>query len=262
MSEVFRLYSQYTGTGIIMVLFFTALVYMALKEKDKSVRTIIIYSTITIVLLILFPPVYYLYSRFVDEGTYWRMWWIIPTGIGMAYASTVLVEQHRLAGLLLTFVILLLGGEFVYVNSNGTIAPSENAYQIPQVVIDITEYVDEYEDNKIFYAAFPPELLTYVRQYDVNYQMPYGREMLDTNWGGDSSFYEAMAADPLDFSVLMEHCQHEKVRFIVVDKDKSLVENPEDFLFRKLNTFGQYDLYEYIGIDWEPYFERINSTAW
>ena len=262
MSEVFQLYSQYTGTGVIMVLFFTALVYMCLKEKDKSIRTIIIYSSIVIVGLILFPPVYYLYERYVDKSTYWRMWWMIPTGIGMAYVAAMLIEQHKATGLVLVLSILLLGGEFVYAGGVSNVRPAENAYQIPQEVIEITDYLEEYEENPTIYAAFTPELLIYVRQYDIHYQMPYGREMLDPNWGGSSSFYEAMASPVLDFEILMDRCHRENTRFIIVNNKKELANRPEDHLMELREVFGDYAIYEYVGVDWEAYFERINSMCW
>lgn len=262
MGEVFQLYSKYTGTGILMVLFFTALVFLALKEENRSTRTVLLYGCIALIILIFFPPTYYLYVKYVDAGTYWRLWWMLPTGIGLAYVGAKLLQQNKGTGLFLSLVILLLGGEFVYGIQKPNIMPAENAYQLPQEVIDLADFLDAYEENTIIYAAVPSELLIYMRQYDIHIQMPYGREMLDPNWGGQSEFFKAMESPELDFAVLQEWVHKTNVRFLVVNAAKPYRNAPEDYALEKIGEVGNYEIYEYTAVDWPAYFERINSTVW
>lgn len=259
MSEIFRLYSQYTGTGILMVLFFTTLVVMALNEKNQSTRTIILYGSISISALIFFPPFFYLYDHYVDSYTYWRMWWLIPTGIGFAYVGTQLMQKHRWSGFLLVVIILMLGGEWVYSGSLKEVSVATNYYQLPQEVVDTVDFLDEYEDNRFIYAAFSPELLPYVKQYNINVHMPYGRDMMDPNAMQQSQFFLLMAADTVDFSALEQHCLTELTRYLVVDNRKAFATEPEDYNFVKIATFGNYDVYDYTGRDWVAWFERINN---
>ena len=244
LNEIFTIYSQYSGTGIIMVLFFMALIYIGLSETERSNRTILLHGSIVLVIFIFFPLFYYLYSTFVDRTTYWRMWWLVPVGIGLAYAGARLIREHQITGLMLILVILFLGGESVYSGQvSGEIAMSQNAYQIPQNVIDIVEDIKKNEVDEVTFAAFPPEMLIYVRQYDASIRLPYGREMLDERWSVGNGFYEAMSAEMLDFEVLADKCKLNSVRFIVVNALKPKLNVPQDYGFELMSQRGIYSIY-------------------
>ena len=255
LSEILAYYSAYTGAGILMVLFLVGLVYIALREKNRSNRTILLYGTVGLILVIVFPWFYHLYVTYVDETTYWRMWWIVPVGLGLAYVGTELINEHRGTGLLLATFILLLGGRFVY-TSNEQFETSDNLLQIPMEVVEIADYLEDYEEE-IVYVAVPPEMLTTIRQYDVNIRMPYGREQLDPNWGGHSGFYELMLENTLDFAALAEKCTYNYTRYLVVDGQKTFLNEPADNDFSFLTQVGKYRVYEYMGVDWEERYEDL-----
>lgn len=257
MKEIFEIYSQYTGTGIMMMLFFVGLFYVAFREKNRSVRTILLYGSIGLVFFICLPPIYQIYTVYVDESTYWRMWWMLPMGIGIAYVGTMLVARKRFAGIALAFAVLLLGGRFIYAESP-TVARATNPYQIPQEVIEIVDYLEEYEENTV-YAAFPPEMLAFVRQYDVTVRMPYGREMLDENWSGTTGFYQLMASLEIDFAALAEKCEYNYTRYLIIDGNKLYRNLPEEHEFAEIFQTGRYKVYEYQGVDWEQRNEELES---
>ena len=248
LNQVFTIYAQYSGTGIIMVLFFMALIYMGLSEKDSANRTILLHGSIALILFIFIPLFYYLYIRFVDPTTYWRLWWLVPVGIGLAYVGTQLIREHRFTGLMLILVILLLGGESIYSGEvSGEIAPAENPYQLPQYVIDIVDDINEHKVDEVTFAAFPPEMLIYVRQYDAELRLPYGREMLDERWSVRSGFYEQMSAEMLDFAALAEKCRYNSVRFLVVNSLKPKQNVPQDYGFELMAQHGIYSVYVFWG---------------
>ena len=106
LGKIFGYYSQYTGMSILMSLFFVALAYVALKDKNRNNKTIILYGTVGILLLIFNPLLYYVYSTYVDAGSYWRVFWILPMAIGIAYVGAELVKDHRITGFLLLIFAL------------------------------------------------------------------------------------------------------------------------------------------------------------
>lgn len=255
--EMFQLYSQYTGRGILMVLFFVSLFYIAQSEKKHTVKTVLMYGNVALLIFIFLPPVYLTYVTYVDHSTYWRMWWMIPVGIGLAYVGTRLIAEHRWTGFFMIFLVLLLGGEFVY-TSNPTFEKTENIYQIPSEVVTMIDYMEEYDEG-IVYAAFPPELLGFARQYDVDMRMPYGREQWESNWSEPNGFYLLMSANTVNFKALAEKCLYNYTRYIVVNRLKSYENQPKDNGFRLLLTAGVYELYEYTEVDWEQRREELEN---
>lgn len=256
LQSIFTIYSEYTGSGILVVLFFVGLIFIALSEKDRSNKTIFLYGNMIIIALIFFPLTYYLYVRYVDTGTYWRIWWLLPMGICLAYVGTRLIYRHRVNGMLMFFIILLLGGRLVYTGkTNGLVEAAQNPYQIPQEVINIVDVMEydhreRVEDTEYDYlmAAFPAEFLEFVRQYDVRVRMPYGREMLDPNWGGSAAgFYTAMNADTNCYELLAEKCMYNSVDYIVINGLKSDEDVPEENGFVLISIVEQYRIYRYDG---------------
>ena len=248
LSDLFTIYAQYSGSGIIMVLYFIALIYIGLSEKDRSNRTILLHGSILLVVFIFLPIFYYLYVTFVDATTYWRMWWLVPVGIGLAYVGAQLIREHQVTGLLLFLVILFLGGEFIYTGeASGDRGIAENAYQIPQDVIDIVEDIKANEVDELTFVAFPPEMLVYVRQYDATLRMPYAREILDDRCNEGNGFYELMSAEMLDFQELALKCRYNSVRFLVVNALKPKLNVPQDFGFELMSQRGIYSIYVFWG---------------
>lgn len=242
---ILNAYSTYTGIGIINVLFFVGLVYMALTDNNRSNRTLILYGSIALVCVIFSPPVFYCYDRFVDEGTYWRMWWMVPAGIGLAYVAAKIINSHRLTGFLLALFILVLGGNLVY-TADEDYKLAENPYQIPNAVIDIVDYLEDYEPS-VVRVAVPYELITYVRMYDPCVSMPYGREQFGGPWGVTSGFYILMNSPNIDFRKLSDKCLYNDTKYIVIQSGKFHIGNPEDYDFKYLITCDNYDIYEYTG---------------
>lgn len=246
LEEIFGLYSAYTGESILMVLFYVSLIYVAVEGKSRGTKTVILYGSAILTIVVFCPLTYLVYTKFVDVGTYWRMFWVIPVGIGLAFAGTKLINEHRVSGFILALFILLLGGRVVYsIKSSFDVA--SNAYQLKPEVIDIADYLESKDING-YKVAVDPSLLEEIRQYDVNIKMPYGREQYDPSWGQKSGFFEAMKADSLDYEVLSKKCLYNTTRFIVVDGTKNNANAPEDSGFEFRVEYGDYRIYEYMGL--------------
>lgn len=242
-------YSEYSGTGIFMVLFFVALIFVALLDDNRSNRTVLLYGSVILMLIIFCPATYYIYSKYVDAGTYWRFFWLIPVGIGLAYVGTKLIGKSAVTGLLMIGVVLILGGTYVY-NSRMDYKPSENLYQLPNEVIEISDYLESRNLPEIR-CAVSPELLTYIRQYDVNIVMPYGREQLDSRWSEKSGFFELMLSGTINYEAIGEKCLYNQTRFIVVNNQKTALNNPQNCGFEYIMSSGAFSLYEYTRLNAE-----------
>ena len=115
----------------------------------------------------------------------------------------------------------MLSGSLVYLNQYMSVA--ENAYHIPQHVIDICDVIAPAEGEPRIRAAFPSELVFFVRQYDTDILMPYGREMVTPQWDYYNAVYEVMEKpETIDAQALLEATRQAKCSYIVLATDREI----------------------------------------
>ena len=85
-----------------------------------------------------------------------------------------LAGRKRYVGITLAIVLFTISGSLIYRNPN--FQKAENAYHVPQSVVDICDTIEV--PGREVMAAFPGELLQYVRQYSNVICMPYGRDIM------------------------------------------------------------------------------------
>lgn len=223
---------QYGGTCFIWLLLAVSVVYLMITEKKKHIRLIVIWGSLTGILLFMFPLTHYVFNLFLDSPTYYRILWTIPIGIIIAFAGTKAFLKHRLIGLCVCSAVILLTGNKVY--RNRYLSISENKYQLPQQMIEICDAIHpRYFEVR---ACFPEEYIHQVLQYDSSIHLAYGREVLVSGWSDENAFYELEKQENIDVEKLTALCISEQIEYYVARKDK---QNTASF-----SAFG-----------WETYFE-------
>ena len=174
--ESWVILKNYGGTGFLLLLYVIALGYLLICEKNKYVRSIFVYAPMLLIFGFLFPVSRKLYVAVLNEGnTYYRVLWLLPVSITLAYTGCSVI--YRLgkrfeknarwisyAGALVGVAVIMLAGEYVY--NSPHISKAENAYHLPQEVIDICDTIEANEGEISYnYATFPGDLVYYVRQY-------------------------------------------------------------------------------------------------
>ena len=242
--EIFEQYARYTGSGVFMVLFFAGIVYMTVsdKKRDRAANTVLVHGSIWMAVVIFMPLLYILYTSAIEAGTYWRFFWLMPVGIGLAYVGTELIKDHLVMGFMMIGLMLILGGKFVY-TSDYSFVKAENPYHLPQEVIDIDNIIEAHNQPEKK-AAFPIELLIYVRQYDIDIKMPYGREQLDPSWVEEENrFFTEMLYDWYDFYSIKQLCLETGTDYFVLNTGRQFLNNPVDYGFLKIGEVGYYEIY-------------------
>jgi len=221
---------DYIGTGFIFFLYLAAFIYLFICEKDRRLRALLIYAPATILLLFLLPPFRQLYILFIkDQETYYRILWLLPLGITIAYAGTKAFQKHRLIGLFTLSAIICLAGSFVYKNPH--MSRAENAHNIPTVTMNVADHIlADAEYDYFILAAFPKEHVSFVRQYDSYIRLPYGREMLVPRWGLYNAVYEAMEGqETIDVAAMLAAGRALEVNYYVIHITRPLSDNPNNF---------------------------------
>ncbi|MCR5102741.1 MAG: hypothetical protein K6B41_15440 [Butyrivibrio sp.] len=240
------------GNGHIWIIFWLLLlissIYLIVKESD--VRKKIIFGVIPLVIVagFLFPITKKLFvkvARLESANTYYRILWIIPMYVTIAYAFTKFitsikssVKKHVAVGILA--VVIAITGSCVYANEHVYLA--ENIYHLPQNVIDICDRIKPTEDEGIIRAAFTPELVYFVRQYDPNILMPYGRDYVDHNYY--TGVLKVMKEEEIETQELLYYTRVDLDRYIILPTNKRLDENITNFDVKLAYTIDGYNIYE------------------
>lgn len=247
MSEVFESYSLYTGSGIMMILFFVCLIYIGLKDKNRSNTSVLFFGSIILVFCMFLPPLYWLYVNYVDGNTFWRMWWMAPVSVTLSYVGTKLFEKHRSAGLILSVVVILLGGGFSYAYQRG-FEVAKNPYQLSENIIAVADYLEEIDEDGVIMATVPHDMVSQIRQYKTNIVLAYGREQLDPAWKDNlyqNEYFQAFNRVDLSFESLMPYASYYGVEYIVLPMDLNPVDTPRDGEFTFLANVGGYSIFQY-----------------
>lgn len=234
-------FAEYVGIGAYMALFFISLLYIYKKEKNSELTDFVWYSLI--ILLLIFNPIFYkVIIKFIDDGVYWRMFWILPIGVLIAYVGTkIILENNKKAEKIIiglsVIVIIILSGKCVFREENYQLAP--NWYKLPQEALDVTMIIKADEcDNK--WALMPPTLVPYVRQYDASIFM---RVMRMTE--GYDSEPIVLKMEQGDVKAVVDDCKENGVNYVVFKRETILSELMENYNFNVLGRTENYIIYKY-----------------
>ena len=179
MHTIMTIFKDYGGTGYYTILFVLSLIYLGFTEEDKRVKTILVYIPAVMLVLFFLPVFHMLYNR-LDEGTYYRILWLMPMTVVIAYAGCKVVSHHIKLGVLIGCIVLAISGTYVYNSQH--ISKATNPYHLPQETIEICDMIKPAEGEERVWALFPAEQVHFVRQYTTTIQMPFGRDNLVESW--------------------------------------------------------------------------------
>lgn len=235
---------KYMGTGLVMILFLLALIYLYIHEKRKPFRILLIYTPI-IVLLFFFNPLFFkFFYGVVGDEIYFRICWLLPITVVIAYAIVMICDalKGKMKGCfaLVAMVVVMVSGKLVY--SSQLYSKAENIYHMPQAVVDICDAI-EIEGREVV-AAFPNELLLYVRQYSPLVCMPYGREVL---LGRDNDYNElnqVMMSDEIEVEKLATLAKQYKCHYIVIPEERILLGDMSAYDYEVFERMHGYIIYK------------------
>ena len=223
MDGALQTFRNYMGTGLVLILFLLALVYLFLFEDRKPRRILFIYLPVLVLLLFFNPLFVNLYVSLDGEETYFRICWLLPYLVVLPYTALLIAEKQTgkraVCTALAAAALFAAAGKLVY--SNPLYSRAENIYHVPESVVHICDALEV--PGREVNAAFPAELILYVRQYSPMVCMPYGREVF---MGVYDEMYEIMESDEIDLERLLELTVQRVCHFIVFREDAEFVGEP------------------------------------
>lgn len=228
------------GSGLILIWFLIALIYLFFHEKRKHMRIFFIYVPLMILLLFFNPLFYKLFLLTVGGEIYFRLCWLMPIIITLAYTIILICENmqglKKTLFVLASVLLIVISGKPVY--SSSLYSRAENIYHVPQAVVDICDAI-EVEGREVM-AAFPVEFLLYVRQYSPVVCMPYGRDVI---FGYYNELCDTIQSREIDVPKLAALAKQTYCHYVILEADKPLLGNMEDYGYELFDTMHGYVIY-------------------
>lgn len=244
--EIIQLaYERYTETSIVQLLFISAIVIILIREKTRE-NLSLSYYVIVLMILLFFPPMAYIFGNyFIGEDLYWRMFWLIPSVVVVAYVATKLIEQQsRTSKRKMTFlaitILIVVGGKLIYTKENFN--KSTNPYKIPQEAIEVCEIITQEGKAR---AIIPETIVSYIRQYDPQIDMLYGRNLgKDIKRGKTYKLLLQLNAVDPDIAYIAECARERKCEYVVFANTSNGIEEMINYGYKNCGSTKNYTVFK------------------
>lgn len=247
--EALKLFQEYMGTGLIMIWFLVSLLYLWLTEKRKHIRVMFLYVPFVLLLVFFNPLMTKVVASMADGEIYYRILWLLPVTPVVAFGTVSfcgkLSGRKKYVGIMAAVVVFVVSGGLIY--RNPFFQRAENAYHVPQSVVDICDAIEV--PGREVMAAFPRELLQYVRQYSNVVCMPYGRDIVVSKWTVQNDLHDVMEREVIDTLELTTRAREENCAYVILPEDKELVGRMEDQQFEEFARMDGYVIYKDSTVD-------------
>ncbi len=238
---IFKNYMGFHQNHYLAFLYLGILLYLWFAEKDRHKRAVFVYAP-TLLLGMFFCPLFRkVFVRLLqDSETYYRLLWLLQMSLVSAYGALKLFAKHRRIGTAVMCALIVVCGDYVYDSEH--IVKAENAYHLPQEAVDLVDLIEP-EEGRIT-VLVPADLLTYVRQYSTNIELPYGREMLISRWDYYHPMYEAMErAEVIETKTFVELAREYPCAYIVLKEDREITEPLTEYDYEVYGQVGEFVVY-------------------
>lgn len=251
-------FQRFVGSGMYVGLFLISVLYIVsyMKSTDKKEKKIkLIFGIYSIIVLILnLNPFFvrFLTKALSESETYWRVYWLLPIGINIAFLFTEMIfKKEKIKDKIVLFILIILtiilSGEYIYSSEAvEKFAKVNNYYKVPDNVLDIIVHVSD-DDSEYKKIAGPEVFMVYTRQIDGNILIVEERSTV-----GKYSTINVISEGNLES--ICETCTSKECNYLVLPKNivlteeyllkydiKKLYENDEYILYKFNRVFGGND---------------------
>ena len=234
-------FQDYVGSGMYIGLFFVAMLYLFIKEKNKNTKMFTVGFPLCIFIIVLNPVFSKVVEKVFHDKVYWRMFWMLPIGLVLAYVGVRIIDEMKtkkdkmIVGLSLV-VITSMCGKFIYTTDNYDRA--RNWYKIPNEAVEIAEIIEK-DDTIVKNVFAPTDLVPYLRQITSNINLMYGR----SSYGYEGSIIiPELEAGNVRF--IANIFREKNCNYIIVSRDVNLKGNFEHYSFYLFAQTDSYDIYK------------------
>jgi hypothetical protein len=217
-------YFNFNMAGAIYPLFLVALFYLYLQKENVEDKKFFLYPTIICAIIVLCPiTAWVIMDFFLGRDVYWRIWWLFPVLPTVAYVGVKIVmsqKKKKKQGMVLIFltIIIAFSGRSIYTRE--TMRKPENIFKLPNNVCEISDMIAADSNNQEVLILISHDLIEYIRLYDPNIKLLYGRETIRMNLGTAEQLavFEELVSEEPDMEVVATHARAAGCEYIVLSK--------------------------------------------
>ena len=242
-----KMVGWYIGESWQPALLLLALLYILLSKEEKDKRRLFAAYTGIFAALYFCPVTAKIIMDYcIGELVYWRMFWLLPIPMILAYAATRIWNRQksralRVGTLAVLAALVVLSGRCVY-GSDGPFQKAGNILKLPPEVCWACDMMRENapEDGEIRVTA-PEELVSFIRQYAPDIQLAYGRR-------GNTSrkkkrLAEEMLKESPDFRKIARISRKLDCNFLIYPADEWQDENIQALDYERVGNVNTYIVY-------------------
>lgn len=248
---------QFNDEGLHFIIMFLALVYILLRKEEVCHRRLFIGYSLIFTVVYFCPLTSWLITKAIGKLVYWRMLWMMPLPIIIAYAMVKFwhrIEKKwiRAVSIGAFAVVMIVLGQFIYVE-NSPYETRANWEKIPTSPIAICDIVNVNRGSEEEWAmlAAPEDMVPYIRVYDASIRQVYGRK--GNYWmakKGGTYIEQALQNEITDYQTLCEKCRAIRCNYIVLPDGAGRVEGMSAYHFEVIGRVGSYIVFK--DMDWTP----------
>lgn len=247
--KALQLFQEYMGSGLIVIWYLIALVYLWIREKRSEMRIVFLYVPLLLLLLFFNPLVAQVFERLADSEIYYRILWLLPMTPTIAFATVQLcmgfTGWRRSVSALVAVAVMACSGSLIY--ANPYFERAENLYHVPEAVVEICDAIEV--PGREVKAAFPEELIQYVRQYSPTVVLAFGRNVVVSSWSITNKLHDMMLQEEIDAQAFAAEARAEEVVYLVLPADQKLEGSLEDWEFEVFAEIAEYIIYKDSTVD-------------
>ncbi len=256
------LFSLYNSVGLYMGLYFAALVYIVAKG-DRREKIVFLTTPLLLFVLVLNPFSLTLANRvFGETDTLYRLFWIFPVGILLAYCVAKFVgeqteKKKSVVMALCCFAVIGLSGRFVLQAVPYTVA--ETPMKIAPQLIEIVDILQEDREsdaelaNEEVCVAVSSDFILDMRLYDPSLILAYSQDEVVGRLSGTNHENMEVLVDlfsrniPHEYTVVERVFQEEEVNYIVCPQSLAVVSVLDAMETELLDVVDGFAVYKYNG---------------
>lgn len=247
-----RIYEQYNGTGRHMLLFWICLLVMAAcaaRKKDARVCQLL-FVCLGVLAVTVCPLTARIIMKYcIEEETYWRMLWMLPVPMVLAYVMTegiwhVKIKKKWLRGMFVCVFAAVIVVAGAPVLSRSQFSKASGLEKLPEPVTEICQALDKAsrqnpDEEKRVLAE--DELVCYLRQYDGTLLMPYGRSVL--RGLKKMKLHEVLNDPACDYARLTKLARRQGCSYLVLYTERSYDSQVPEGTCEQEAQIGKYTIY-------------------
>lgn len=259
LDEIKALFKYFNnGYYFFFIMFLVSIIFIFFKEKDKKKKYFFVGYSIIILLVIWNPVCIWVLNKFINLGSMYRIYYMLPTLITISYAITKFVEEFNSVQKI--FLVIIFGAGIVSFGTSifneYSMIKVDNLYKLPDETVEIAYAISDDEETEYKKAIVPYGMSSRIRQVRADIDLVYTRvvtPLYDENGkqlpsdSDDASNYEPVQKlNAGDVKYIVGLCKRTNTNYVVFQKATKLTEKMEDYGFKLFYETQNYNVYRLV----------------